>query len=257
MDNGTPRSARDRILCGAALLSLVLTLVLAGAIAGFFYAYSASVMLGLDHASPRAAIAAMQGINATVRNAAFAPSFFGTPLAAFASAALFALLRRPSVAAILVLAGIVYLLGAVVPTFAVNVPLNDALAVVTVPDAADEAGRIWATYSARWTWWNTLRAAFSTVTLLLVGLAIFLAGRTAARAATTSASLPDEDGGAQASCTGGHDCMPLSQAIDRLAARFFAAEIGCLPYMRAVSDRIRRADPCSNTSPIRRSGQVS
>ncbi|EFG2885686.1 hypothetical protein BO068_004877, partial [Escherichia coli] len=75
---------------GAALAFAALALILCGAIAGFFYAYSSSVMRGLDATDPRAAIAAMQGINATVRNAFFAPAFFGTPVACLISAGLFA-----------------------------------------------------------------------------------------------------------------------------------------------------------------------
>ena len=64
-------------------------LLLAGGIFGFFYAWICSTMWGLDAADPRVAIAAMQAMNASVRNAVFAPAFFGTPLvcalAAFAA----------------------------------------------------------------------------------------------------------------------------------------------------------------------------
>ncbi|WP_119391726.1 anthrone oxygenase family protein [Taklimakanibacter lacteus] len=152
------------------------TLVLAGAIAGFFYAYSVSVMRGLDAADPQHAIAAMQGINATIRNAAFAPAFFGMPaMAALTGLFLFMTRQRPAAVA-MVLAVVVYLLGALVPTFAVNVPLNDALAKAITPADAQEAVAIWSSYSAPWTWWNHLRMAFSTASLLLVGLAIFLCG---------------------------------------------------------------------------------
>lgn len=78
-----------------ALAATIVALALAGAIAGFFYAYSVSVMWGLDAAEPAAAIRAMQGINERVRNAAFAPAFFGTPVVALVAAALwFAAGRR-------------------------------------------------------------------------------------------------------------------------------------------------------------------
>ena len=53
-------------------------LLLAGGIFGFFYAWICSTMWGLDAADPRVAIAAMQAMNASVRNAVFAPAFFGT-----------------------------------------------------------------------------------------------------------------------------------------------------------------------------------
>lgn len=154
-----------------------LALLLAGAIAGFFYAYSSSVMRGLNAVPPEHAIIAMQGINATVRNALFAPAFFGTPLAALAAGAALWLMRRRAAGMAMVAAALVYLLGAFWPTFAINVPMNEALAAMKA-DAA-EAGRIWGDYAARWNWWNGIRAIASFVSLSLVGLSLFLAGRRA------------------------------------------------------------------------------
>lgn len=45
-------------------------------------------MWGHDTLAPQVAIEAMNGMKATVRNAAFAPAFFGTPLALLVTAAL-------------------------------------------------------------------------------------------------------------------------------------------------------------------------
>lgn len=158
----------------AFLLSLA-ALLLTGAIAGFFYAYFCSVMWGLDASSPKAALATMQGINATVRNAAFAPAFFGTPVASLA-AALALLVCRCRLAAMLMLASAcVYCFGAFWPTFAVNVPMNEALAGVSVPEDPAEAARLWADYAEPWKWWNGLRAAFSFVSLACAGAALWFA----------------------------------------------------------------------------------
>ena len=57
---------------------LVASTVVVGLMAGFFYAYACSVMVGLDRVDDRTFIVTMQWINATVRNAAFAPAFFGS-----------------------------------------------------------------------------------------------------------------------------------------------------------------------------------
>ncbi|MEH0071633.1 hypothetical protein V6L77_17080 [Pannonibacter sp. Pt2-lr] len=65
-----------RICLAAAGLSLILS----GAIFGFFYAWVCSTMWGLDAADPRVAIAAMQAMNGSVRNSVFAPAFFATPV---------------------------------------------------------------------------------------------------------------------------------------------------------------------------------
>jgi uncharacterized membrane protein len=59
----------------------------------------------------------------------------------------------------------------------VNVPKNEALDDAHVPTDTNEAARLWSDYSARWTWWNTVRTVFSSISMLLVGLAIFVWGR--------------------------------------------------------------------------------
>ncbi len=169
-------SASTNLTLALAASAAAATLMLAGGIAGFFYAYSSSVMFGLNAIDPRDAIVAMKGINATVRNAVFAPAFFGTPVAALVTAFLFFRLGRAAAAGAMALAGLVYLLGAFAPTALVNVPMNDALAGLVVPESLQEAARIWADYAERWTWWNTLRTTFSAGSLLLVGYALFAAG---------------------------------------------------------------------------------
>ena len=70
------------------LTSAVISILLSGAIFGFFYAWVCSTMWGLDAADPRVAIAAMQAMNASVRNAVFFPAFFLTPVALGATALL-------------------------------------------------------------------------------------------------------------------------------------------------------------------------
>lgn len=67
----------ERLNRTSALVSVVLT----GAIFGFFYAWVCSTMWGLDAADPRVAIEAIQEMNASVRNAVFFPAFFLTPVA--------------------------------------------------------------------------------------------------------------------------------------------------------------------------------
>ena len=166
--------SRVRILVGCLM---ALTLILTGAIAGFFYAYTSSVMRGLDVIPAAHAIVAMQGINATVRNWVFAPAFFGTPVAAVVTGALLAWLHHKRAALLMLLAAIIYIAGAFLPTLLVNVPMNETLATVTVPTDPQVADQLWREYSGPWTWWNTLRTLFSFASLLVVGLAIFVSAR--------------------------------------------------------------------------------
>jgi uncharacterized membrane protein len=152
-------------------------LLLSGAIAGFFYAYSCSVMWGLDTSDPKAAIAAMQRINIVVRNAVFFPAFFGMPVAALVAAALWLPLGRRDVALVLAFAAAIYLGGAFLTTLAINVPMNEALGRTAIPADAEAADALWRNYSARWTLWNHIRTTASLIALLLVGWALYISGR--------------------------------------------------------------------------------
>lgn len=160
-----------------ALAVSFVALALAGAIAGFFYAYSVSVMWGLDGADPASAIRAMQGINGAVRNAAFAPAFFGTPVAAALAAILWLGNGRPAPAFFFSAALIVYALGALVPTLLVHLPMNEALGRAAVPADFDAARAHWRGYADRWLAWNHLRTGASLLALLLAGAGLHAAGR--------------------------------------------------------------------------------
>jgi uncharacterized membrane protein len=163
------------VLTTKTLLSLGL---LASALAaGFFYAYSVSVMPGLTAAGdPLAAVRAMQGINAVIRTPVFAFTFFGAlafPLLA-AVAATAAGLR--AVAALALADAFAYGLGVFVVTFTINVPMNDTLAAVQ-PTAAEQAGEVWRGYAGPWTAWNHLRTAASILSFALLSAAFMQAFR--------------------------------------------------------------------------------
>lgn len=52
-----------------------------------------------------------------------------------------------------------------------NVPMNEALASVSIPADAAAAGAIWSDYSVEWQRWNIARTVVCAVVLLLVGAA--------------------------------------------------------------------------------------
>ncbi|MEP5728722.1 MAG: anthrone oxygenase family protein [Sulfitobacter sp.] len=149
-----------------ALLSLLLT----SALFGFFYAWVCSTMWGLDAADPRVAIAAMQAMNASVRNAIFAPAFFGTSIALLMTTiALWRAANRPAAVWFGTATVLVTVLG-VVLTMAVNVPMNQALAHQTVPQEITTARAIWLEYSPNWQFWNQIRTIATGFAVLCVGV---------------------------------------------------------------------------------------
>ncbi|MEH2539301.1 MULTISPECIES: anthrone oxygenase family protein [unclassified Bradyrhizobium] len=152
----------SRVLVALSIASIVFC----GAIFGFFYAWVCSTMWGLDPADPRVAIAAMQAMNASVRNAVFFPAFFLTPVVlVFTAAAMRG--AGQSVAALWFLAAAaVYLAFGLFLTMAVNVPMNEALAVTPVPSDLNAAREAWESYSGRWQFWNQVRTIASGIALI-------------------------------------------------------------------------------------------
>ncbi|MGB3685324.1 MAG: anthrone oxygenase family protein [Ornithinimicrobium sp.] len=150
--------------------------VFAAAIFGFFYAWVCSTMWGLDEADPRVAIEAMQAMNASVRNATFFPAFFGTPLVIALAAGLAWRhgLRRS--AGLWASAAAVYLAGGLVLTMMLNVPMNEALALQSVPTDIDAARAIWTDYSAEWQVYNIIRTVASGIAVALVALGLLHTG---------------------------------------------------------------------------------
>ena len=161
----------------------VLSLLFSGAMFGFFYAWVCSTMWGLDAADPNTAIAAMQAMNASVRNAAFAPAFFGTPFVLLVTALVAWRSRKGRAALLFGGGGLLYLLGALLLTILVHSPMNDALALVETPMEVSRAREVWQDYSAPWQRWNTVRTIVTCITLLLAGLAILSCNRSPSPAA--------------------------------------------------------------------------
>jgi uncharacterized membrane protein len=164
-------------MLGRIRLALLLAASLAMAlIAGFFYAYDCSVMLGLARLDAEGFVRAMQAINATVRNPYFAFSFFGALALSSTTALLYLPSWRAPAAKLVVLALVAYAVGGFGVTMAINVPLNNALAEVDPSRAADlEAAR--RAYEGPWVFWNRARTAASAAALALLLGALYAEGR--------------------------------------------------------------------------------
>jgi len=138
----------------------VLTLISAlgsGLMAGFFFAFSVSVMKALGRLPPAQGIAAMQSINVVVINPVFLIAFFGTAVACVAVAISALTTWHKLGAAYLLAGGLLYFVGSFLVTIAFNVPRNNALAAI---DPASAAGAsLWASYLTAWTAWNHVRTA--------------------------------------------------------------------------------------------------
>jgi uncharacterized membrane protein len=167
---------------------LIVAGLLASALsAGFFYAYSISVMPGLAAADPSSAVRAMQGINAVIRTPVFAFAFFGAlvfPLAASLAAWIG---RERQVAVLASVSAALYGLGVFAVTFLVNVPLNEDLA--SANPTSDTAASIWANYHGPWTAWNHGRAICSSLSFgLFAAAAVAHFRQTSSESASSTSS---------------------------------------------------------------------
>lgn len=149
----------------------VLAVVATGLFAGLFFAFSVAVMPGLGRTGDRVMIAAMQGVNVAILNPFFAVLFIGAPVVVLACVVL-----HSSVGA-WVAAGwcgvaLAALVVAVVVTFTVNVPRNNALEQAGPVERIVDPGAVRGAFERVWVRGNHLRTVSSVVALVCVVVAL-------------------------------------------------------------------------------------
>jgi uncharacterized membrane protein len=161
------RQAQGNSSSNVAALLMALSAVGSGAVAGLMFAFSIFIMRALGSISTPTGIASMQAININIITPAFFVLFFGT---AATSVAVLALKPdRFSIAA-----AVLYLVGVILITAAVNVPLNNGLADIKSSEFdTSRAADIWQRYLKIWTLFNHVRmvSAFAAAALFIVSLA--------------------------------------------------------------------------------------
>lgn len=140
-----------------------------GVMAGLFFTFSAVIMRALERLPPAQGLGAMQVINVRIVNPAFLVFFLGSALLCLTLAVLALTNETPGRWWRLAGAG-AYLAGVMVVTVAVNIPLNDTLAVVDPGSASASAS--WQQFLSDWNPPNHLRtvAGILATTFLVMGL---------------------------------------------------------------------------------------
>lgn len=145
---------------------LIITATVTALIAGLFYAYSCSVVLGLGKLSDSEYLKSMQSINREILNPVFFLSFMGTafllPISTF-------LYRGQNLVFILLLmATLAYLIGVFGVTIFGNVPLNDQLDKFDIVNSSAEAIKeMRNNFERKWNFLNNIRTVFSVITIVL------------------------------------------------------------------------------------------
>lgn len=128
-----------------------------GIVSGVFFAFSGFVMTALGRLPTPQGIAAMQAINVTAVTPPLMAALFGTAVVCLAIAVDAALSWGTPAAGLRLFAALLYLIGVVGVTMAMNVPRNNTLAALD-PVSGQAAG-YWGTYLREWTRWNSVRTA--------------------------------------------------------------------------------------------------
>ncbi len=141
-----------------------------GLVAGFFFAFSTTVMKALGALPPAQGIAAMQSINVVVINPWFFAAFFGMAVLSLVMICAAILHWSDPRALYWLIGGLLYLVGAIVVTMVFNVPRNNVLARLAADSA--EGARFWADYLSSWTAWNHVRTVAPLVAAVLFAIAL-------------------------------------------------------------------------------------
>lgn len=147
-------------------VTLILTAVFTALMAGFFFSYAVSVSLGLGKLSDKEFLNAMQNINKEVQNPIFFTCFFGALILLLV--ACFLNHNKPYFMFLLI-ATFLYLLGVLLVTVFVNVPLNNKLGLFDISSSTEiTAKQMRNAFEKRWNFWNNIRTVSSILSLLFV-----------------------------------------------------------------------------------------
>ena len=161
-----------RMIDGWLFVLTLVTAIACGLVAGFFFAFSTTVMKALARLPGPHGLAAMQSINVVVINPLVMTALFGTAVACAVLVVAALVNWGEAYAVYLLVGGLLYLAGVVVLTIVYHVPRNDALATLD----SNQAGAVdhWHRYARSWTAWNHVRtvAPIAAATLLTISLRV-------------------------------------------------------------------------------------
>ena len=157
---------------------MVLATLLCTLVAGFLFAFAVVVMPGIGRLDGGAFLRAFQEVDGIIQRGQplFGLVWLGSVVALIVAAALGIPQLRGLDRLLLAVAVSIYLLGVQLPTFAVNVPLNNQVQQLAV-EAMDGDAQLSARerFEARWNRWNVIRTVCaSVVSAMLVVLLLRL-----------------------------------------------------------------------------------
>ena len=157
-------------------IALILAAFLCSLVAGFLFAFAVVVMPGIRSLNDKEFIRAFQVMDRVIQNnqPIFMSVWIGSVVVLITSIALGIGQLDGVGRLLLIIAALAYLIGVQLPTFTINIPLNNKLQTLDV-NAINETARKEAReeFELRWNRWNSIRAALSSLTSALLIFLLF------------------------------------------------------------------------------------
>ena len=141
----------------------LITIILTGLSAGFFFAWSVTVIPGTKAISDKSYLETMKSVNKKIMNPVFFILFFGpAPLLIYNAIEMNPLALGAAVA---------YIIGPLGITMTRNVPLNNSLEANDLSSMSLEEEKEFRTnYETKWNFWHYIRTAISVISFVLVAI---------------------------------------------------------------------------------------
>ncbi len=157
-------------------IALILATFLCSLAAGFVLAFALVVMPGIRNLNDPEFVRAFQVMDRVIQNnqPMFVFVWIGS-VVALVTAAVLGIGQLDETGRLLIIsAALIYLLGVQLPTFTINVPLNNKLQTLDV-DAMNQTAHKAARkdFEPRWNQWNSIRAAFASLASALLIILLF------------------------------------------------------------------------------------
>ena len=157
-------------------IALIVATFLCSLVAGLVFVFAIVVMPGIESLNDREFIRAFQVIDRVIQNnqPIFVFVWVGSVVALVTAAVLGIGQLDGARRLLIIFAALAYLLGVQLPTFTINVPLNNKLQTLDV-DAMNETAHKAARkdFETRWNLWNSIRTVFASLASALLIVLLF------------------------------------------------------------------------------------
>jgi len=157
-------------------VALILAVFLCSIVAGFLFSFAVVEMAGIRSVNNREFIREFQAMDGIIQNnqPVFMVVWLGSVVALIFAAAFSVGRLDASGRWLLIISTLTYLFGVQLPTFTINIPLNNSLQSLNVDAINDSAKKtVREAFEAKWNRWNVIRTVLSCLVSVLLIVLVF------------------------------------------------------------------------------------